>query len=85
MLHRVGLRTSRGRTRAVGGELVEDAGAGVLTGGGLVIRILTRFQTTSLAKRCQWCVFFHESQPRFLSVCAQNQGNSAGHAAIDRD
>lgn len=32
-LHRVGLRTSSGRTRAVGGELVEDAGAGVLTGG----------------------------------------------------
>lgn len=50
-----------------------------------MICILTRFQTTSLAKRCQWCVFFHESQPRFLSVCAQNQGNSAGHAAIDRD
>lgn len=31
--HRMGLRTSSGRTRAVGGELVENAGAGVLTGG----------------------------------------------------
>ena len=25
------------------------------------------------------------SQPRFLSLCAQSQGNSAGNAGIDRD